>query len=205
MRTRSSAFCTSWCVNPVGTAYAAGSGLATGATCSRLTEVDRVVGGVRGVLLEPDPAARRDGLTQHDVGLVVDVTRRARAGRVAGRRLVAVQPGVLRGERQRLLHDAVDVHVDRRVDAAAARRVPGMRAGHQGIGLGLRGELDVLTGGVEVHGLAADASPAMSPMVGWADHLGAAADGAVLRLVHVVRHVGAAPDEQRLCGCCSPA
>ncbi|CAM5290208.1 hypothetical protein SMICM304S_02601 [Streptomyces microflavus] len=38
MRTLSRAFWTSWWVNPAGTVYVAGFGLATGATCSRLTK-----------------------------------------------------------------------------------------------------------------------------------------------------------------------
>lgn len=38
IRTLSRAFCTSWWVEPAGTAYRAGSGFAFWATCSRLTK-----------------------------------------------------------------------------------------------------------------------------------------------------------------------
>ena len=73
------------------------------------------------VLLQLDRAAGRDGRAEQDVGLVVDVPRAAGARRVARAGLVAVQPGVVRGQvdapcRKR----AVDVDVERRGGAAAA-------------------------------------------------------------------------------------
>src|SRR5690606_7588203 len=116
---------------------------------------DRVGGGVGRVLLQPDLAPGRDGGVQHQVGLVVDVPRRARAGVVVGARLGPVQPGVARGQVERLVEGAVDVDVQRRVDAAAAGRVRDGEAGDERVRGRLAGELDVRAGAAERHGAAA--------------------------------------------------
>ncbi len=125
----------------------------------------------------------------------------APGGELPGAGLGAVQPGVLRGEVDRLEEGAVHVDVELGVDPAAARGVRDGVAGHQGVGAGPGGELDVVAGVVQRDGLAAGrlARDVADGPVG-PDDLRTAAGDTVLRLVGVVRHVGAAPDEEGAAG-----
>ena len=64
--------------------YVAGSGLAIGATCSRLMKSIATVPLLPASFCSLIVAARRDGGVQHDVGLVVDVPRPPAPGELLG-------------------------------------------------------------------------------------------------------------------------
>ena len=110
--------------------------------------------------LEPHPIARAIGLPEQQPLLVVEVVRPERLGhrvrlrlpparvrvdiRVVGERVHPVQPGVLRGQRHRLLAFAVDRHVERRAQTAAVRGVRDAVAQRQRVRGPRERELDVL-------------------------------------------------------------
>ncbi len=115
----------------------------------------------------------------------------ARAG------LVAIQPGVLRGQVDRLEEAAIDVDVQGRRWCHRHQGV-GWRTGLPGVGAGPGRELDVAAGRVEGDGIPAGRLTGEVPEGPVrTDDRGAATEGGVLGLVHVVGQIRAPPDEQR--------
>ncbi|MNC27265.1 hypothetical protein D3C75_754320 [compost metagenome] len=112
-------------------------------------EVYRILRGVRCILLQTDRASGLNGAVEHHIGFIIDMARRAGAGRIAGAGLRTVEPGIFGGQADGLGEHSIHIYVQCGIGSVTTGRIGNGKTGDKRVRAGFGGEFHIAAGRIQ--------------------------------------------------------